>query len=74
MRITDDGQITIPANIRAILGITPQTDIQFVEEDGRFYIVRNDELGNNKSDLSRFRGIATAGMSTDEILSLTRDA
>jgi len=73
MRITDDGQITIPAHIRAILGIAPQTDIQFVEEEGRFYIVRNNDLGS-KDDLSRFRGIATTGMSTDEILSLTREA
>ena len=73
MRITAEGQVTIPANIRAILGITPQTEIQFVEEGGRFYIVRDDDLGN-KGDLGRFRGIATAGISTDEILSLTREA
>lgn len=71
MRITTKGQVTIPRDVREALGISPETEIDFVEDEGRFYIVKTDEpkaLGK----FSTLRGIATAKMSTDEILALTR--
>ena len=73
MKVTTKGQVTIPQNVRETLGITPQTEIQFVEDNGRFYIVKADST-ETKGKLSKFRGIATVKMSTDEILSLTRSA
>ncbi len=73
MRVTSKGQVTIPQYVRETLGITPQTEIQFVEENGKFYIVK---IGSpeKKGKFSKFRGIANAKMSTNEILALTRDA
>jgi antitoxin PrlF len=73
MRVTSKGQVTIPQNVRETLGITPQTEIQFVEDNGKFYIVKAG-VPENKGKFGRFRGIATAKMSTSEILALTRDA
>jgi len=73
MKVTTKGQVTIPQNVRETLGITPQTDIQFVEDNGKFYIVKAD-APETKGKINKFRGIATAKMSTDEILSLTRNA
>jgi len=73
MRVTTKGQVTIPRRIREILGIVPETDIDFVEEDGRFYIVRNSENKKTKK-FTKLRGIATAKMSTDEIMQLTRES
>jgi antitoxin PrlF len=73
MRVTSKGQVTIPQNVRETLGITPQTEIRFVEEDGKFYIVKTG-APKIKGKFSKFRGIATAKMSTNEILALTRDA
>ena len=73
MRVTIKGQVTIPRRIREILGIAPETDIDFVEEDGRFYIVKTSGNKTTKK-FTRLRGIATAKMSTDEIMRLTRES
>ncbi len=72
MRVTSKGQVTIPQSVRETLGITPQTEIQFVEENGKFYITKTD-VPEKKGKFSKLRGIASAQMSTDEILALTRD-
>ncbi|WP_020397101.1 AbrB/MazE/SpoVT family DNA-binding domain-containing protein [Thiolinea disciformis] len=73
MKVTTKGQVTIPRNIREILGITPETEIAFREENGRFYIVKVEEPTTTTGKLRRLRGIATAKMSTDQIMSLTRE-
>lgn len=72
MRVTTKGQVTIPRNIREILGISPETEIDFVEENGRFYIVKTNEP-KATGKFKKLRGIATAKMSTNEIMSLTRE-
>ncbi len=72
MRVTTKGQVTIPRNVREVLGIIPETEIDFIEDNGRFYIVKTDNpkiVGKFKS----LRGIATARMSTNEIMNLTRE-
>ncbi len=71
MRVTTKGQVTIPINIRKVLGINPQTEINFKEEDGRFYIVKTHPT-KLTGRFHKLRGIATAKMSTDEIMKLTR--
>ena len=72
MRVTTKGQVTIPRKVREVLGIVPETEIDFVEEDGRFYIVKTS--GNKPTrKYAKLRGIATAKLSTDEILKLTRE-
>ena len=71
MRVTTKGQVTIPKNVREILGIVPETEVEFHEDNGRFYIVK---VSKNKptTKFAKLRGIATAKMSTDEIMNLTR--
>ncbi len=71
MRVTSKGQVTIPRNIREILGIIPQSDIEFQEDNGRFYITKKSGPKSTKN-YQKLRGIATAKMSTEEILNLTR--
>ncbi len=71
MRVTSKGQVTIPRNIREILGIVPQSDIDFKEDNGRFYIIKKS-VPEPAGNYSKLRGIATAKMSTDEIMNLTR--
>ena len=70
MRVTVKGQVTIPRNVRESLGIKPETEIDFIEDNGKFYIIKTDETAIS-GELKRFRGIATARMSTDEIMHLT---
>lgn len=72
MRVTIKGQVTIPRNIREILGISPETEVDFKEENGRFYIVKVGEP-TTAGKFHKFRGIATAKMSTDQIMGLTRE-
>ena len=72
MRVTTKGQVTIPRSVREIMGIVPETEVDFIEDGGKFYIVKTDEPKTNKS-LRKFRGIATVKMTTDEIMSLTRE-
>ena len=52
---------------------SPETEVDFIEDHGRFYIVKSDEP-TQTGQFKKFRGIATARMSTDEILGLTREA
>jgi len=72
MRVTTKGQVTIPQHIREKLGIVPATEIEFVEEKDRVYIVKKEEPGNRNSKFRKLRGIATVRMTTDEIMALTR--
>ena len=72
MRVTTKGQVTIPRNIRESLGIVPETEIDFKEDKGRFYIVKTSHI-EKKQNIKKFRGIATTNMSTDEIMRLTRE-
>jgi AbrB family looped-hinge helix DNA binding protein len=72
MRVTTKGQVTIPQHIREKLGIVPATDIEFVEEKDRVYIVKKEESESRNNKFRKLRGVATIKMSTDEIMALTR--
>jgi antitoxin PrlF len=72
MRVTTKGQVTIPRNVREKLGIIPQSDIDFREDNGKFYIVKTTKTKKTNT-FKKFRGIATSKMTTDEILRLTRE-
>ncbi|MCF6317927.1 MAG: AbrB/MazE/SpoVT family DNA-binding domain-containing protein [Proteobacteria bacterium] len=72
MKVTTKGQVTIPQNIREKLGITTETEVVFKEENGKFYILKTTEP-KPTGKFNKLRGIATAKMSTDEIMKLTRE-
>lgn len=71
MKVTVKGQVTIPLPIREKLGITPNSEVDFVEEGERVYI-RKILSSPSTGRFHRFRGGATVKMTTEEILSLTR--
>lgn len=74
MRVTSKGQVTIPIEIRDQLGITPGTEVEFEVEDGAVRL--RPKGGGVREWLERVeqnRGRwATTGMTTDEIMALTR--
>ena len=72
MRVNTKGQVTIPRNVRETLGIVPETDVEFQEDNGRFYIVKESK-GKPTNKFTKLRGITTAKMSTDEIMNPTRE-
>jgi AbrB family looped-hinge helix DNA binding protein len=72
LRVTTKGQVTIPQHIREKLGITPAAEVDFVEENGRVYLVKRKGKQNQSRRYKRLRGVATVKMTTDEIMALTR--
>jgi len=72
MRVTTKGQVTIPQNIREKMVITPSTEVDFIEEEGRVYLVKRKGVKAANRKFSKLRGVATVKMTTDEIMSLTR--
>ena len=74
MRITSKGQVTIPVEIREAAGFLPHTEVQF-EIQGNIVIIRkapSQKGGRGDRLVEKLRGTATSGLTTDEILELTR--
>ena len=71
-KVTSKGQVTIPKPVRERLGIQPGNAVDFeLAADGSVVLVKVD----GQRRMSRFeslRGRAGAGLSTDEIMALTR--
>jgi AbrB family looped-hinge helix DNA binding protein len=70
--VTSKGQITIPKRVRDLLGIGPGSVIDFERaKDGRIVLVK---VGKKirPSRFARLRGHAGKGLSTDEIMAMTR--
>ena len=72
MRVTTKGQVTIPLQVREKLGIAPYSEVEFVEEKERVYIVKTTSRSRKSRRFQRLRGIATVKLTTDEIMALTR--
>lgn len=71
MRVTAKGQVTIPQHIREKHGIAPNSEVDFVEDGERVYLLKKSGDRSQKK-FRALRGIATVKMTTDEIMALTR--
>lgn len=70
--VTAKGQVTIPKAVRDTLGIGPGSQVDFRRmSDGNIILVPVDAK-QQVSRFSKFRGHAGEGMTTDEIMALTR--
>jgi antitoxin PrlF len=73
-RVTDEGQVTIPKPVLEHLGIGPGSEVAFRRAaDGT--IVLEKAVAEAALPPSRFEelvGIAVPGLSTDEIMAMTR--
>lgn len=72
MKLNSKGQVTIPAELRHRHGFTVGDDVEVVEDNGVLRIVRGDALTPGQRAVRRVRGITGPGLSTDEIMALTR--
>ena len=71
-RVTSKGQVTIPKTVRDRLGIKPGSRVAFeMAADGKIIIFK---VGGKprKSRFEALIGSAGPGMTTDEIMALTR--
>ncbi len=70
--VTTKGQVTIPKPVRDQLGIVAGSEVDFeLAPDGRVVLIKVD-AGQPVSKWAALRGRAGAGLSTDEIMALTR--
>jgi AbrB family looped-hinge helix DNA binding protein len=70
-KLTSKGQVTIPKRLRAYLGIEPGADVRFeLTEDGRVCLKTDRPIPANR--FARLRGSAKEGLTTDELMALTR--
>jgi AbrB family looped-hinge helix DNA binding protein len=70
--MTTKGQVTIPKRIRDLLGLVPGSVVDFqMDADGRIVLI-NPGASAQPSRFARVRGHAGKGLSTDEIMALTR--
>ena len=73
MKITSKGQVTIPQHIREKLGLTPHSEVEFVEEGDRVFLLKKSGPLRPGTRFRAIRGSATVKMTTDEIMALTRE-
>ena len=73
MMVTEKGQVTIPKELREQLGIFPGTSVDFILVDDHLEIRKaTGAPGRGRRIVERMWGHAGPGMSTDEIMALTR--
>jgi AbrB family looped-hinge helix DNA binding protein len=74
VRVTAKGQVTIPVDVRRALGILPGTELSFRVNGDRIDVEKAGGPGRGAEVVRRLQ-IATgwAGMSTDELMALTRN-
>jgi AbrB family looped-hinge helix DNA binding protein len=72
MKVTTKGQVTIPQAIREYLGITPNTEVDFVLQDNHVMLVAKGDTGK-KSKFASVVGILNKKWTTEGIMKLTRE-
>ncbi len=67
-----DGRIAVPQEVRDVLGLTPGTSVAFdIRPDGQVVLRRGADL-TFRERLDRVRGIAKGGLTTEEVMAVTR--
>jgi len=70
--VTSKGQVTIPKAVRDLLGIKPGHQVDFRRmDDGQIVLCAVKKKGH-KSRFLKLRGQAGKGLTTDDIMALTR--
>ena len=74
--VTTKGQVTIPKPIRDFLGLKAGSEIEFARNSDGDVVLKPAKKNSKTSRFGKFRGHARRamgkGMSTDDILALTR--
>ncbi len=70
-KMTTKGQVTLPKRLRDYLGLKPGAEVAFeLAEDGRVFLQTRNQAPESR--FARLRGSAKLGLTTDELMALTR--
>jgi AbrB family looped-hinge helix DNA binding protein len=76
MKVTVKGQVTIPASLRERFELKPGTEVEFVAADGVLQVRRRKSRNQSMSPadlwLEKAAGSAKPGLTTDELMAITR--
>ena len=71
--VTSKGLVTIPKQVRDLLGLEPGTRVDFRQnEKGEIVLSRADEKDARRTRFSELLGHAGPSLSTDEIMAMLR--
>jgi len=73
MRVTSKGRVTIPKAIRDRFALVAGTEVDFVVTGNVIRLVKAGALSRGEALVLRLRGACRGGMTTDEVLAMTRD-
>lgn len=71
MRISEQGQVTIPQPLRERYGLLPDTEVQFIPEDDGLRLVVSPT--DKAAAIETLYGRKNFGRSTDELMALLRE-
>jgi AbrB family looped-hinge helix DNA binding protein len=75
MKATEKGQVTIPKDLRDALGIGAGTEVEFERRNDTIVVrKRNRGPSRGRQIAERLKGRGDVGITTDEIMALTRGA
>ena len=69
MKVTSKGQVTIPQRLRKKYHIDSNAEVEFIEEDGKIMLRARRR---SEAPIRKLLGRGDTGLSTEEILRLTR--
>lgn len=82
MRVTSKGQVTIPRDLRELVGIEPNSEVVFTVEDGKLVVAPKNsaEMARQKTRLNglletldRLEGTGDQSIDADALMAMTRD-
>ncbi len=71
-KVTSKGQVTIPKPVRDHLGIVPGSQVQFRSAADGSIVIEKADGTRPPSRFAKLVGIVGPGLSTDEIMAITR--
>jgi AbrB family looped-hinge helix DNA binding protein len=72
VRVGEKGQVTIPIEHRKALGLHPGSEVEFEARGNELVLRKTGDGGRGEELVARLRARTRSGMSTDELLALTR--
>ncbi|UJW74551.1 AbrB/MazE/SpoVT family DNA-binding domain-containing protein [Rhizobium sp. SL42] len=82
MRVTSKGQVTIPRDLRELLGIAPNSEVVFAIENGKLTLAPKDgtqkredrdRLDRFMQALDRLEGTGDPAIDAETLMTMTRD-